>query len=209
MKSILNTLDIFLGHLAAGIMRTSLYLLLFIVALFTLLSIPVVYLEETLGLSELDAIEIGVSVILGLVIWRFFKRGRQLCLSWWQLTRRFVFVLAITGLITILIEYLVLIFELTDKGTLGMEFINRHSDLNDFIATVFVVLAIYAGAPLPTLWNKKASEVSEKPEAKTSPEKSGQPIDQAQSSSENHDSSASSFHDDDYNRNNDLPKGVL
>jgi hypothetical protein len=64
-----------------------------------------------------------------------------------------------------------------------VEYINRHSDLDDFLGTIVVVLAIYAGAPLPKLWRKNSAKVSEKPESETSSNDSAQPADTANQSS--------------------------
>ncbi|OEG73864.1 hypothetical protein BEL05_15550 [Shewanella colwelliana] len=59
MKSILNTIDILLGHLAAGIMTFLLYLSLGAIATLFLITIPVGFLEYRSGINDLDLAEIG------------------------------------------------------------------------------------------------------------------------------------------------------
>ena len=158
MKSILNTLDIFLGHLVAGVLTLLLYLTLFLTTIAYLFFIPYGFFEGAAGLSELDALEVGILALLGLVIWRFFKRGRQLGWRWWQMTRRFVFAVAIMGLIIGIIEYIVIMTELTEKGSLELEYISGYAEVEAFVNSVLIVLTIYAGAPLPRLMQKKKSE---------------------------------------------------
>jgi hypothetical protein len=173
MKSILKTLDTILGHIVAGVLTLFLYIALFLTAIVELLYIPYSFFEGAAGLSELDALELGILVLLGLVIWRFFRRGRQLNWGWWQMTRRFVFVVAIMGLILTMVSYVVLILELTEKGYLEVSFINRYAEADDFLNAAFIVLAIYAGAPLPALWQKQKAEqlgssyASEQPASET------------------------------------------
>lgn len=158
MKSFLNTLDIFLGHMIAGLLTFFLYIALFLIATVWLLIIPYYFFEGAAGLSELDVMELGGLVLLGLVIWRFFKRCRQLNWRWWQMTRRFVFVVAIMGLILYMLSYVSLFLELKEKGYLEVSFINIYAEADVFFNAAFTVLAIYAGAPLPALWQKQKAE---------------------------------------------------
>ena len=186
MRAILNTVDILLGYLIASTMNILMQFILLLVAVFTLLMFPYAFLEDAVGISELDVIEIGLLATFLLVIWRFFKRGRQLCWSWWRLTRRFVFVVAVTFLVLSLIEYLIILIELFDKGSIGVDFMNRHNDLTVFLATIVILLAIYAGAPLPNLWNRVPPASSHKPKVEDSSLNVDQPVDEAQSRTKNH-----------------------
>lgn len=155
MNSLLNILDMLLGKFLSAIIYGLMCVILFTIAAVSLFSIPIIFFEDTFAISELDIIEIGMVITLIATIWRFFKRGRMLQLSWWKLIKRLVFVLAITGLIAALIEYLALILELEEKGRVGSEFLNVNSDLINFYESIAVILAIYAGTPLPEIWNKQ------------------------------------------------------
>lgn len=186
MKSILNTIDILLGHLLAFIMNIFLHLILFIVAVIALLTVPNMIFEGSLSLNELDFAEVAIVVSLGLVSWRFFKRGRQLCISWWQLTRRFVFVLAITLLVVKAFEY-ALVFDVVSKnGAVGRGHFNEQSDVFGLFATILIILAVYAAAPLPTLWNRRQPAAPDTPEAEVSSADSNQPLLETPLISEHH-----------------------
>jgi hypothetical protein len=157
MKSMLNTLDILLGHLAAGIMTFLLYLSLGAVAIFSLIGIPFFFFEETAGISELDVMELGLLIMLVGVIWRFYRRGSQLYWTWWQMIRRFVFAISSVILLFTLVVHLAMLIELTEKGRLEIEFINRYEEFESFMLALCINLAIYAATPLPKLWQKKES----------------------------------------------------
>lgn len=176
MKSVLNTLDILLGHLLAFIMNLFLYLILFIAAVIALFTVPTLIFEGSLSLSELDIAEIGIVVSLFLVSWRFFKRGRQLSISRWQLTRRFVFVSAITMLIVKAIEYYSVFNVVSKSDTVGLNHFNQNSEAFGLFATIMIILAVYAAAPLPKLWNRRQSMGSDTPEAEVSSDDSSQPV---------------------------------
>ena len=176
MKSILNTLDILLGHIVAFIMNLFLHFSLFIAAVIALFTVPSMMFEGNLSLSELDLAEIGMVVSLGLVSWRFFTRGRQLCISRWQLIRRFVFVTALTLLTVTAIEYSVISNVVSKRGGVGQGDFNQLSDAFGLFATIMIILAVYAAAPLPALWSKRQSLSSGKPEAEVASADSSQPV---------------------------------
>jgi hypothetical protein len=155
MKSMLNTLDILLGHLAAGIMAFLLYLSLGAVAILSLISIPIDFFEYGAGISELDLAEIGVFTCLCIVIWRFYRRGSQLHWTWWQMLRRFVYAVSSMALLTLFIGFFVVLMELMDKGWVEIEFISRYEEVGTYVSSLLIILTIYAAAPLPKLWQQK------------------------------------------------------
>lgn len=157
MKSILNTLDILLGHLAAGIMTFLLYLSLGSITVFCLVAIPFEFLEESNSISELDAMELGLFILLAGVIWRFYRRSSQLQWSWWQKQRRFVYAVSSMVLLISFIELVAVWGEVMDKGRLEIEFFNSYEEVGNYVSSLLIIIAIYASAPLPKLWPKKSA----------------------------------------------------
>ncbi|WP_445776777.1 hypothetical protein [Shewanella sp.] len=157
MKSILNTLDIFLGHLANGIMTFLLYLSFGAVAMLFLISIPIDFFEYGLGMSELDLTEIGIFTCLCIVIWRFYRRGSQLYWTKWQMLRRFVFTVSSMALFLSFIALSAIWVEVSERGRLDVEFFTTVDKFDTYIFSLLIILVIYAAAPLPKLWQKKVT----------------------------------------------------
>ncbi|WP_285163248.1 hypothetical protein [Shewanella goraebulensis] len=158
MKSILNVLDILLGHIAAGIMTFLLYLSLGVVAIFSLVSIPIDFFEYGAGISELDLAEIGLISCLCIVIWRFYRRGNQLNWTKWQMLRRFVFTVSSMALLLSSLALIGIWDEVSNKGRLELEFFTTVDKFDTYIFSILVILVIYAAAPLPKLWQKEKTE---------------------------------------------------
>ncbi|MEC4726805.1 hypothetical protein HWQ46_14720 [Shewanella sp. D64] len=154
MKSILNTIDIILGHLAAGIMTFLLYLSLGIVAALSLIAIPASFFEYGTGINELDLTEIGSLALLCLVVWRFYRRGTQLNWTWWQMIRRFVFAVSTVVLLASFIELIAMWMELTEKGRLEAEFLYRYEEIETFASCLLFILTIYAATPLSPFYKE-------------------------------------------------------
>ncbi|MGI2040587.1 hypothetical protein ACRN9Z_21325 [Shewanella frigidimarina] len=157
MKSILNTLDIFLGHLAAGVMAFLLYVSFGAVAMLFLISIPIDFFEYGLGMSELDLTEIGIFTCLCIVIWRFYRRGSQLYWTKWQMLRRFVFTVSSMALFLSFIALSAIWVEVSEKGRLDVEFFTTVDKFDTYVFSLLIILVIYAAAPLPKLWQKKVT----------------------------------------------------
>ncbi|WP_434953184.1 hypothetical protein ACRWQL_09100 [Shewanella sp. HL-SH4] len=157
MKSILNTLDIFLGHLTAGVMTFLLYLSLGVVAILTVISIPIEFFEYGTGISELDLAEIVIFTCLCIVIWRFYRRGSQLYWTRWQMLRRFVFTVSSMALLLSFIALSVIRVEFSVNGRLDVEFFTTVNKFDTYISSLLIILVIYAAAPLPKLWQKKVT----------------------------------------------------
>ncbi len=154
MKSILNTIDIILGHLAAGVMTFLLYLSLGIVAALSLIAIPASFFEYGSGINELDLAEIGSLTLLCLVIWRFYRRGTQSNWTWWQMIRRFVFAVSTVVLLASFIELVAMSMELTEKGLLKAEFLYRYKEIETFASSLIIILTIYAATPLSPFYKE-------------------------------------------------------
>ncbi|MCL1095919.1 hypothetical protein [Shewanella kaireitica] len=148
MKSILNTIDILLGHLAAGIMTFLLYLSLGAIATLFLITIPVGFLEYRSGINDLDLAEIGSLALLCLVVWRFFSRGLSLQWSRWQLVRRFIHAVAINGLIVAFILSFLLVVRLVTKGEVELSSLYKLHEITTFASSLIMIVTIYAAAPL-------------------------------------------------------------
>jgi hypothetical protein len=159
MKSILNTLDILLGHLAAGVMTFLLYLSLGVVAILTVISIPIEFFEYGTGISELDLAEIVIFTCLCIVIWRFYCRGSLLYWTWWQMLRRFVFTVSSMALLLSFIALSVIWVEFSDNGRLDVEFFTTVDKFDTYISSLLIIWVIYAAAPLPKLWQQKEAVV--------------------------------------------------
>lgn len=180
MKSILNTLDILLGHLTAGIMTFLLYLSLGAVAALSLIAIPVGFLEYRTGINDLDLAEIGSLALLCLVIWRFFSRGMSLKWSRWQLARRFVHAVAINALIVAFILFSLLVVGLVTKGEVELSSLYKLHEVTTFSLSLIMIVTIYASAPLSPFY-KDAHDTTlsalssvEEPASEASSDSSGQ-----------------------------------
>lgn len=153
MKSMLNTLDILLGHLAAGIMTFLLYLSFGFIAALSLIAIPAAFFEYGFGIDELDLTEMGSVVLFGLVTWRFFSRGRSQQWSKWQLIRRFIFVVAITSLIVTFILFFILVAAIIINGTVELSSLYTFDKFTTLLSNLIMIAAIYAAAPLALFYN--------------------------------------------------------
>ena len=148
MKSVLNTIDIILGHFAAGIMTFLLYLSLGIITALSLIAIPASFFEYSSGINELDLAEIGSLVLLCLVIWRFYRRATQINWTRWQMTRRFVFAVSTVVLLASFIELIAMWMGLYEKGLLKAGFLFRNEEIETFALYLLIILTIYAATPL-------------------------------------------------------------
>lgn len=153
MKSMLNTLDILVGHLAAGIMTFLLYLGFGCIAALSLIAIPADFFEYGFGIDELDLTEMGSVVLFGLVTWRFFSRGRSQQWSKWQLIRRFIFVVAITSLIVTFILFFILVAAIIINGTVELSSLYTFDKFTTLLSNLIMIAAIYAAAPLAPFYN--------------------------------------------------------
>ncbi|WP_028112880.1 hypothetical protein [Ferrimonas kyonanensis] len=154
MKSILNTLDVLLGHLVAGGMTLVLYFCLAVVAIVSLVAIPGTFFEYASGISDLDLSEIGVLLLLGLVTWRFFSRGKSQYWTPWQLICRFVHVVAVSVMVMAFILFGVMVRVLWMQGTLQLSDFARAQELVTFAANLIIIITVYAATPLPPVFNK-------------------------------------------------------
>ncbi|MGI2169229.1 hypothetical protein ACROAE_03360 [Shewanella sp. MF05960] len=176
MKSILNTLDIFMGHLAAGVMTFLLYISFGCIAGLSLIAIPAAFFEYGFGIDELDLTEIGSVVLFGLVTWRFFRRGSLQQWSKWQLIRRFICVVAITSLIVTFILFFMFVAVIITKGTIELSSLYRFDEFITLLSNLIMIAAIYAAAPLAPFYNsahEKNSTVTTSTEKLTPEDEAG------------------------------------
>jgi hypothetical protein len=154
MKSVLNTIDIILGHLAAGVMTFLLYLSLGIIAALSLIAIPASFFEYGTGINELDLVEIGSLALLCLVIWRFFSRGMSVKWSIWQLFRRFVHAVAINALIVAFILFSLLLIGLIATGKIELSALYKLDEIAMLTSSLIMIVSIYAATPLSLFYKE-------------------------------------------------------
>ncbi|MGR3979433.1 hypothetical protein [Pseudoalteromonas sp. 1181_04] len=161
MKSLLNTVDILLGHFARGFTVVFLYIVISLIAVTSLLLIPFSFFEYDAGLSDLDLVELGLFILLIAAVWRFYNRCFNLKWTKWRAIKRFVFVVAFAELLYMFFYAVYLIIELADQGVLGVEILDRHADFESFLSSLVIIAAIYAGTPLPPFYLNKEKQPKE------------------------------------------------
>ncbi|MDT3275102.1 hypothetical protein Q4Q54_16685 [Shewanella sp. SP2S2-4] len=170
MKSIFNTLDIFVGYLSFGIMTFLLYFSLGSIAILSLLAIPVRFFEYGSGINELDLAEVGSLVLLCLVIWRFFSRGASQQWRRWQLVRRFIFVVAMNTLVVSFFLFLLFILVIFENGKVESGSLYKLDELITFSTILTMILSIYAAAPLAPFYSEKHDASLSAPSSFAAPE---------------------------------------
>lgn len=160
MKSILNTLDILLGHLAAWIMTFLLYISFGAIAVIYLIFIPFSFFEYGVNINELDLTEVSIFALLLLVIWRFFRRGISQKWSYWQLVRRFVYTVTVNALIVISCLFFMLISMLVTAGKVELSALYNIDETTNFVSSLMMLISIYAAAPLSPFFYKETHDAS-------------------------------------------------
>jgi len=180
MKVFLSQVDLWLGRLIAAIMLPILYLTFAVLSVFMVFVIGLGIFEYEIGLSDVDRLEFLLICLVVLTSYRLFYRGRKLDWSYWRLLKRFCFVTAVVILIDFFIFGLVVVIVLYEKGKVMAGTFYQYQDVQFFAVGAVLVLALYAAAPLPSLFKpKQALEESEqKAEDERSNETQSNPADE-------------------------------
>jgi hypothetical protein len=163
IKKILTSIDLFFGYLAFALMKTLLYVFSFILCISSVLDILTTpfydessYDEFSFSLNELDNLEALVILVFTFVTVRFFRHSKAEGVTLWLCLKSYVFVSAVSVLFSATIYLLVIMYVTIDRGEIGSSVFDENSDLQYFSNATFLLLVLYAFAPLPKLgWLQK------------------------------------------------------
>lgn len=180
MKVFLSQVDLWLGRIVAAIMFPLLYLCFAVLSAFMLFVIGLGIFEYEIELSDVDRLEFLLISLVLLTSYRLFYRGRQLGWSYWRLLKRFCFVTAVVILIDFFIFGLVVAIVLYEKGKVMAGTFYQYQDAQFFSVGAVLVLALYAAAPLPSLFKPKKlpEDCEQKAEDELSNETQGNTVDE-------------------------------
>ncbi|MGB0467631.1 MAG: hypothetical protein ACPGF7_08915 [Pontibacterium sp.] len=165
MKSLIGQVDLWLGRIVTAFMLPILYLCFAALSAFMLFVIGIGIFEYEIGLSDLDRLEFLLISLVLLTSYRLFYRGRKLGWSFWCLIKRFCFVTAVVILIDFFIFGLVVTIMLYEKGKVMAGTLYQYQDAQFLVLGGVLVLALYAAAPLPSLFRPKSALEDSEPKA--------------------------------------------
>ena len=159
MPQFFDKVSLAIGHTARVLTLLSFYLLNTLIAALTLIALVSAPFEYTISQDDLALADVVSLALLGLVIWRFFRRGRQSGLSSWALLQRFSFSVTFTALICVAVFALFLSAAYFNPETLGSDVTQTggYDDLLTYGVTAVFISIIYGATPLPPLFSGEAS----------------------------------------------------
>jgi membrane protease YdiL (CAAX protease family) len=157
MLYLLDKISLAIGHTTRAVTLISFYLVTGLIALATLFALTTAPFEYSISPDDLamaDLVSLGLII---LVVWRFFRRGRQSGCSRWALVKRFAFALTYTtllclGVLAAFFSATYLDPELTD-GSLALS--GGYDDLLTYSLTGLFIAVVYGATPLPSLFSGK------------------------------------------------------
>lgn len=162
MPQFFNKVSLAIGHTARVLTFLSFYLLSALIAALTLIALVSAPFEYTISPDDLALADVVSLALLGLVIWRFFRRGRQSGLSSWVLLQRFSFSVTFTALICVAVFALFLSAAYFDPEMIGggLTLTGGYDDLLTYGVTATFISIIYGATPLPPLFSGEASAIT-------------------------------------------------
>ena len=162
MPQIFDKVSLAIGHTARALTLLSFYLLTALIAALTLLALLSAPFEYTFSQDDLAFADVVSLILLGVVSWRFFRRGGQSGLSGWALVKRFSFSLTYTTLICVAVLALFLSAAYFDPEIIESDptLTGGYEDLLTYGLTGLFLTVIYGSTPLPPLISSEASAMA-------------------------------------------------
>ncbi len=174
MPQFFDKVSLAIGHTARVLTLLSFYLLTALIAALTLLALLSAPFEYTFSQDDLALADVVSLILLGVVSWRFFRRGGQSGLSGWALVKRFSFSLTYTTLICVAVLALFLSAAYFDPEIIESDpaLTGGYEDLLTYGLTGLFLAVIYGATPLRPLFSRGASEMASDEYASNNTEKS-------------------------------------
>lgn len=162
MPQIFDKMSLAIGHTARALTLLSFYLLTGLIAASTLLALVSAPFEHTISQDDLAFADVVSLTFIGLVSWRFFRRGSQSGISGWGLLKRFSFSITYTTLICIAVLAFFLSATYFDPEIIesDLALTGGYEDLLTYGLTGLFLAVIYGSTPLPPLIARNSSENS-------------------------------------------------
>ncbi len=162
MPQFFDKVSLAIGHTARALTLVSFYLLTGTIAALTLAALASAPFEYTISQDDLAFADVASLILLGLVSWRFFRRGSQSGLSGWALLKRFSFSLTFTSLICVAVLALFLSAAYFDPEIIESDptMTGGYEDLLTYGLTGLFLAVIYGSTPLPPLFSREASAMA-------------------------------------------------
>lgn len=174
MSQIFDKMSLAIGHTARALTLLSFYLLTGLIAGLTLLALVSAPFEYSISQDDLAFADVVSLTFIGLVSWRFFRRGSQSGLSGWGLLKRFSFSITYTTLICAAVLALFLSATYFDPEIIesDLALTGGYEDLLTYGLTGLFLAVIYGSTPLPPLISRETSAIPAKRCNSNSSEKS-------------------------------------
>lgn len=159
MPQIFDKMSLAIGHTARALTLLSFYLLTGLIAGLTLLALVAAPFEYTISQDDLAFLDVVSLTSIGLVSWRFFRRGSQSGLSGWGLLKRFSFSITYTTLICTAVLAFFLSATYFDPEIIesDLALTGGYEDLLTYGLTGLFLAVIYGSTPLPPLISRETS----------------------------------------------------